>query len=107
MNQQKKIDSNPFVGLRPFRSDESLLFFGRRKQTSDLMEKLYKNRFLPVVGGSGCGKSSLVKAGLISRLKAGFLMEDRDKWFIVSMKPGDRPLSNLAEALEKTLKGED
>jgi ABC-type nitrate/sulfonate/bicarbonate transport system ATPase subunit len=57
------LSSNPFVGLRPFQSDESILFFGRQEQTMELMQKLYETRFLSVVGSSGCGKSSLTRAG--------------------------------------------
>jgi ABC-type Fe3+/spermidine/putrescine transport system ATPase subunit len=90
---------NPFVGLRPFESDESLLFFGRREQTIELLQHLHSARFLAVVGSSGCGKSSLIRAGLIPKLKAGLLVEDRDRWRIATMKPGDGPLGNLAAAL--------
>jgi len=91
--------TNPFVGLRPFRTEESLLFFGRNEQTVELLQQLHKTRFLAVVGSSGCGKSSLIRAGLIPKLKAGFLIEDRDRWLTATMKPGDAPLSNLAAAL--------
>ena len=89
----------PFVGLRPFSSDESLLFFGRSEQTIELVQQLHRTRFLAVVGGSGCGKSSLIYAGLLPKLKAGFLVEDRDQWLLATMKPGDRPLRHLAAAL--------
>jgi energy-coupling factor transporter ATP-binding protein EcfA2 len=90
---------NPFVGLRPFESEESLLFFGRREQAIELLQRLHETRFLAVVGSSGCGKSSLVRAGLIPKLKAGFLVEERDLWRIATMKPGDAPLENMAVAL--------
>ena len=95
--------SNPYVGLRPFDSHESLLFYGRRKQIPDLLQKLYDTRFLAVVGSSGCGKSSLIRAGLIPHLKAGFLVADRDQWRIVEMKPGNRPLYHLSEAINEAL----
>ena len=65
--------ANPFVGLRPFEADEAMLFFGRDEQTLELLERLSQNRFLAVVGSSGCGKSSLVRAGLLSKLRAGLL----------------------------------
>lgn len=90
---------NPFVGLRPFRTEESLLFFGRKEQTVELLQQLHRTRFLAVVGSSGCGKSSLIRAGLIPKLKAGFLVEDRDRWLTATMKPGDAPLKNLAASL--------
>jgi energy-coupling factor transporter ATP-binding protein EcfA2 len=91
--------TNPFVGLRPFEASEGLLFFGRRDQTMELLERLHKTRFLSVVGSSGCGKSSLIRAGLIPKLKAGFLVEERDRWLIATMKPGDAPLENLASSM--------
>jgi len=94
---------NPFVGLRPFESHESLLFFGRRDQTITLLERLHHQRFLAILGSSGCGKSSLIRAGLIPKLKAGMLVGDRDKWFIATMKPGDKPWQNLANALSSVL----
>src|SRR5262245_5131493 len=93
------VPSNPFVGLRPFNSDEALLFFGRREQTVELLRRLHRDHFIAVVGSSGCGKSSLVRAGLIPKLRAGFLTEDRDQWLLAVMKPGGAPLRNLAAAL--------
>jgi len=92
-------EMNPFVGLRPFEREESLLFFGRREQAIELLQRLHETRFLAVVGSSGCGKSSLVRAGLIPKLAAGFLVEERDLWRNATMKPGDAPLENMAVAL--------
>jgi hypothetical protein len=77
-----------------------LLFFGRRQQTVELMQQLHRTHFIGVVGSSGCGKSWLIRAGLIPNLKAGFLVEDRAQWRIAVMKPGDAPLRNLAAALD-------
>src|SRR5262245_36450474 len=91
--------TNPFVGLRPFRSDEGPLFFGRLEQSTELLEKLHHTRFLGVVGSSGCGKSSLIRAGLIPKLKAGFLVSDRSRWRVAVLQPGAAPLANLATAL--------
>jgi WD40 repeat protein len=88
---------NPFVGLRPFERDEAMLFFGRDEQTLELLERLHEKRFLAVVGSSGCGKSSLVRAGLLSKLQASTAMSDR--WQVVTLKPGSRPFTELAAAL--------
>jgi len=97
---------NPYIGLRPYESKESHLFFGRREQSADLLDKLERTRFLAVVGSSGCGKSSLIRAGLIPLLQAGFLVDDRDTWLTAVMKPGDRPLYHLAEAICSVLDNE-
>lgn len=90
---------NPFVGLRPYEADDSLLFFGRHEQIAELMRRLGDLRFLAVVGSSGCGKSSLVRAGLIPVLRAGFLVAERDDWLLATMKPGDAPLARLVQCL--------
>jgi WD40 repeat protein/energy-coupling factor transporter ATP-binding protein EcfA2 len=91
--------TNPYVGLRPFDVDESILFFGRTEQTLELLQRLHQHHFVAVVGSSGCGKSSLLRAGLIPALKAGYLVDDSDQWVIIIMKPGKSPLYNLAESL--------
>src|SRR6266566_10041815 len=62
---------NPYPGLRPFEEDDSTLFFGRVQHVSDLLGRLTSHKFLAVVGVSGSGKSSLVRAGLIPVLRQG------------------------------------
>jgi WD40 repeat protein/energy-coupling factor transporter ATP-binding protein EcfA2 len=89
----------PYPGLRPFRRDETDIFFGREKQTDQLLEKLDHSRFIAVVGPSGCGKSSLVKAGMIAALEAGFMVSAGATWRVAEMRPGDHPLQNLSNAL--------
>jgi hypothetical protein len=89
----------PYPGLRPFRYDESDIFFGREAQTDQLLERLGRNHFLAVTGPSGCGKSSLIKAGMIPALSAGFMVEGGSRWRICELRPGDRPLSRLARIL--------
>ena len=94
---------NPYVGLRPFFVQDSLYFFGREQQTAELLDILRLHRFLGVVGSSGSGKSSLVRAGLLPGLLGGFLVKDRDRWRTVQMKPGDAPMGNLAVGLLEAL----
>ena len=91
--------SNPYVGLRPFDTHESILFFGRQNQIFELLQRLHKYHFVAVVGSSGCGKSSLLRAGLIPALKAGYLVNDSNHWMIAIMKPGQSPLYNLVESI--------
>ncbi|MGB8718201.1 MAG: AAA family ATPase, partial [Desulfobacterales bacterium] len=98
--------SNPFVGLRPFYSRDSLYYFGRKQQSHALLQQLYAHRFVAVIGSSGCGKSSLVRAGLIPNLEAGFLVQDRDLWKIATFKPGDAPLYNLTAAMASATESE-
>jgi hypothetical protein len=89
----------PYPGLRPFRYDESDIFFGRESQIDQLLERLARNHFLAVTGPSGCGKSSLMKAGMIPALSAGFMVEGGSRWRICELRSGDRPLARLARAL--------
>ena len=64
-----------------------------------MLEKLGEHHFLAVVGTSGCGKSSLVKAGMLPALDAGFLARAGAHWYVVDMRPGHRPMWALAESL--------
>lgn len=91
---------NPFPGLRPFEEDEADLFFGRQPQIRELLGTLRRVRFLAVLGSSGCGKSSLVRAGVIAALRAGFMVDDAPPWSIAIMRPGDNPIGALAAALQ-------
>jgi tetratricopeptide (TPR) repeat protein len=90
---------NPFPGLRPFKPDEDHLFFGRERQTDELLRRLRLNRFVAVVGLSGCGKSSLVQCGLIPSLESGSMIGAGASWHVVTMHPGDDPIGQLAGAL--------
>ncbi len=98
--------ANPYVGLRPFFKEDSLYFFGREEQTAAVLDILRKERFVGVVGSSGTGKSSLVYAGVLPSLLGGFLVQDRDRWRIATIKPGDNPLGNLAAGLLQAM-GDD
>ncbi len=90
----------PFPGLRSFSQDESDLFFGRDGQSDELARKLGKTRFLAVVGTSGSGKSSLVRAGLLPCLESGCLVTAGSNWRIVDMRPGGRAIDSLSAALD-------
>jgi WD40 repeat protein len=89
----------PYPGLRPFRTDEADLFFGRDEQVDDLLDRLGRSQFLAVVGESGCGKSSLIYAGMIPALETGFLDSAGADWLFATMRPGSQPMRNLATAL--------
>jgi len=89
----------PYPGLRPFRGDEADIFFGREEQIDQLLSKLGQTRFLSIIGESGCGKSSLVHAGLLPALTSGFLPAAGPAWRVIDLRPGDRPLRSLAAAL--------
>ncbi|MCB9436627.1 MAG: protein kinase [Anaerolineales bacterium] len=89
---------NPYKGLRPFDEADSDVFFGREALVNQLMERMKDGRFLAVVGPSGSGKSSLVKAGLVPLLRKGVMLKS-DKWFIANFVPSVNPIEELATAL--------
>ncbi len=91
--------NNPFPGLRPFGFEESHLFFGREGQSDDILEKLSENRFTAVIGASGSGKSSLMFCGLLPVMYGGFMGPAGSEWLIVTARPGNTPIENLAESI--------
>src|SRR5262249_39972238 len=99
MNPTDPKRPNPFPGLRPFRSDEHHLFFGREEQTAALLQLLRTNLFLAVVGTSGSGKSSLVRAGMIAGLHGGTMTQAGSTWEVGLLRPGGSPTDNLARAM--------
>jgi WD40 repeat protein/serine/threonine protein kinase/DNA-binding XRE family transcriptional regulator len=93
---------NPFKGLRAFDEADAEHFFGRASLINELLRRMAEagpySRLTVVVGPSGSGKSSLVRAGLVPALRAGGL-PGSEQWFIVTMAPGVRPIDELAQAL--------
>ncbi len=93
---------NPYPGLRPFRADETHLFFGRESQVDAMVDRLAAAGFLAVVGSSGCGKSSLVTCGLRPALQRGLMASAGSAWRIASLRPGADPIKALADTLART-----
>ncbi|MDX1615106.1 MAG: protein kinase [Candidatus Promineifilaceae bacterium] len=93
---------NPFKGLRPFDETDAAEFYGRETLVQDLLSQLGQEhdlaRFLAVVGSSGSGKSSAVRAGLLPALRRGGL-PGSESWFITDMMPGSDPFRELERAL--------
>ena len=96
----------PFKGLASFEMDDAHVFFGRDRLVAELVARLVGSPLLGVVGPSGSGKSSVVRAGLMPALAAGML-PGSERWRRVLLRPGDQPMSALNEALETTDGDED
>jgi WD40 repeat protein/energy-coupling factor transporter ATP-binding protein EcfA2 len=88
----------PYRGLESFEEEHAEFFFGRDHEVQRLLEILKASRLLCVVGPSGSGKSSLVRAGLIPRLRDGALA-DVDDCTVCLLRPGAHPLQALATQL--------
>lgn len=85
-------DYPPYKGLLTFTKDDSPFFFGRDGMIQQLLDKLSASRFVPLLGASGSGKSSLVLAGLLPKLP------DSD-WQVLVMRLTAQPLQNLRDTL--------
>jgi WD40 repeat protein len=91
-------DICPYRGLEFFDEAHAEYFFGREDLTDQLLDELRRGRFVAVVGASGSGKSSLVRAGLIWELRQGKKFSGSDRWRIKLLTPTHRPLKSLASA---------
>jgi DNA-binding SARP family transcriptional activator/serine/threonine protein kinase/WD40 repeat protein len=91
---------NPYRGLEPFQETDAADFHGRDALITELVGVLADRRLVTVVGPSGIGKSSLVRAGLIPALRGGAI-EGSERWLISDLFPGSRPLEELAAALRR------
>lgn len=93
---------NPYKGLRAFEEADAQDFFGREVLIEELLARLRQEhplgRFLAVVGASGSGKSSVVKAGLLPAIRSGRIVGS-ENWFIAELVPGVYPLRELESAL--------
>jgi energy-coupling factor transporter ATP-binding protein EcfA2 len=98
---KRSATGRPYPGLRSFEASEASLFHGRERQIEELLRRLSQNRFLAVVGSSGSGKSSVVRAGLLPALYRGYLSGATTRWRIAVMHPGSAPLGELAKALAR------
>src|SRR5439155_6473618 len=89
-------DVCPFKGLAPFEPADAEFFFGRERLVDELVARLADTPLLALVGPSGSGKSSLLRAGLLPALGR--------EWMLV--RPGERSAADLVGALERVPRGE-
>ncbi len=97
---------SPFRSLQVFEPEDAWLFFGRDAETDDLLVRLGRSSVLVVVGNSGSGKSSLLRAGLIPALQQGRFCHEGSpihQWRIAVFRPSGAPFDYLAEVLPNQL----
>jgi len=87
---------NPFPGIRSFEIEDSEYFYGRDNQIQDVVNSLFRNKFIAVIGPAGSGKSSLIKAGVIPAI---INSEEKDNWEYFIFSPENNPLGNFSKAL--------
>ena len=93
----------PYTGLRTFTEDEAIYFRGREAHVTKCLALLAAERFVMITGASGDGKSSLVFAGLLPEVRAGFLRGRHSNWAVAPFRPERSPLHNMARALADAL----
>ncbi|MBF2027603.1 MAG: caspase family protein [Oscillatoriales cyanobacterium C42_A2020_001] len=91
-------DVCPYRGLEPFEEGHAEYFFGRESLTDQLLNQLKTGNFVAVLGASGSGKSSLVRAGLVHKLQRGQALSGSQNWQIRVITPTEQPLKSLANA---------
>jgi WD40 repeat protein/DNA-binding SARP family transcriptional activator len=100
----ERAPNNPYKGLRAFDEADAADFFGRVGLVDAMVERLGRDdlqgRLLLVVGGSGTGKSSVVRAGLLPRVRRGDI-DGSQEWFVTTMLPGATPFKELAASLRR------
>ena len=97
----------PYTGLRTFTEEEAIYFRGREEHVAKCLTLLSAERFVMVTGASGDGKSSLVFAGLLPEVRAGFLRGKYSNWAVATFRPERTPLRNMARALAPVLRLEN
>jgi transcriptional regulator with XRE-family HTH domain len=93
LDQPSTLLPSPYLGLSAFREEDAPFFFGREEFTYRLRDMVRQSPLVAVLGSSGSGKSSVVQAGLLPKLR------QEGHWQIASCRPGIRPLHALAAAL--------
>jgi WD40 repeat protein/DNA-binding SARP family transcriptional activator len=91
----------PFKGLASFELSDAPFFFGRERLVAELVARIVGSSFLAIVGPSGSGKSSTLRAGLLAQLARGVLPGSGD-WPITLLRPGEHPLTALRDAVART-----
>jgi len=91
-------DVCPYKGLARFETNDAEFFFGREQVVAEAIGHLVGGRFLALVGASGSGKSSLLRAGVLHALKSGAL-PGSGEWGYSVMRPGEHPVAAMAQAM--------
>ena len=91
---QLQIDESPYAGLSSFQEADSAKFFGRNREIAAMVTRIRDRPLMAVVGPSGIGKSSFVRAGLVPALK-----RSGETWETIVLRPGRKPLESLGAVI--------
>ncbi|MCO6451648.1 MAG: hypothetical protein J5I90_12750 [Caldilineales bacterium] len=98
---------NPYKGIGPFSETDAADFFGRENVVNELLEAIEQQTFITLTGPSGSGKSSVLTAGLLARMRQPRTVDwkplspaaSTDKWSVIVLRPGAEPFASLAHSL--------
>jgi hypothetical protein len=93
-------DAGPYPGLAAFQESDADRFFGRGREVLQVVTRLREHPVAAIVGASGLGKSSFVRAGVVPALRAS-----GESWDVLILRPGRSPLQSLATVLAPLIKG--
>ncbi len=93
-SRELRIDESPYAGLSSFQESDADRFFGRSREIAALVNRIQDRPLLAIVGPSGTGKSSFVRAGLVPVLK-----RSGETWESLVIRPGRQPLAALASII--------
>jgi serine/threonine protein kinase len=95
LTRELAVDTSPYAGLSSFQEADAARFFGRSREIAAMVTRIRDRPLMGVIGPSGVGKSSLVRAGLVPALK-----QSGEAWEIHVLRPGRKPLDALATVLQ-------
>src|SRR5439155_5436508 len=93
---------NPFPGLAAFQEGDAERFFGRDREIAKMIARIHDRPLTGIVGASGAGKSSFVRAGVVPALKAS-----AEDWELIALRPGRHPIATLASVLQHVTRRSD
>ena len=106
---QRQVDPSlkgkcPYKSLNYFTQEDAVFFYGRTALTDELIDKVRTENFIAVLGASGSGKSSVLRAGLLYQLKRGQKLSESDRWkYYDPFTPGEHPFESLQNAIGSSL----
>ena len=93
--KELQLDESPYAGLSSFQENDAGKFFGRNREIAAMVTRIRDRPLMAVVGSSGVGKSSFVRAGLVPALK-----RSGETWETLVIRPGRKPLEALASVIQ-------
>ncbi|MBA3464981.1 MAG: protein kinase [Deltaproteobacteria bacterium] len=94
-SSELQIDESPYAGLSSFQENDAGKFFGRNREIAAMVTRIRDRPLMAVVGSSGVGKSSFVRAGLVPALK-----RSGETWETLVIRPGRKPIESLAAVIQ-------